>query len=326
MARRKKHGDHENHERWLLTYADMITLLVAFFMMLYAMSVSNKAKFEELALSVRSGFGGNSRFQAVPLSPGTGIAQSNALIAPEHLPRRNYRVHGKRVDFLKNDPGGNAEEESMEAAKKRIEAIAKAHGMASMIDISETQRGLIVRILTDKLLFTPGDGHLQAGSVWILDGIASAVQGLPNDLAVEGHTDSQPIHNASYPSNWELSTDRATSVLRYLIERDHVAPERICAAGYADTRPLADNTTAAGRARNRRVDIVVLRTSGAESDAGDGDDGGGDGTSGGGGGVDPDVKPALDTPAQSADFPKPIDPAGMAGPTRIDGASQTLQQ
>ena len=87
-------GEHENHERWLLTYADMITLLVAFFMMLYAMSVSNKAKFEELALSVRSGFGGNTRLQAVPLSPGTGIAQSNALIAPQHFARREYRVHG----------------------------------------------------------------------------------------------------------------------------------------------------------------------------------------------------------------------------------------
>ena len=289
-------------------------------MMLYAMSVSNKAKFEELALSVRSGFGGNTRFQAVPLSPGTGIAQSNALIAPEHLARREYRVHGKRVDSLKSDPGGNAEEQSMQAVRKRIEAVAKAHGMASLIDITETQRGLTVRILTDKLLFKPGDGHLQSSSVWILDGIASAVQGLPNDLAVEGHTDSQPIHTTNYPSNWELSTDRATSVLRYLIERDHVAPERICAAGYADTRPLADNATAEGRARNRRVDIVVLRTSGANSDT-SGDGGSGDNDDGSG--IDSNIKPDIDT---STGFPKPIDPGDVAGPTKIDGVSQTLQQ
>ena len=187
-----------------------------------------------------------------------------------------------------------------------------------MIDITETQRGLTVRILTDKLLFKPGDGHLQSSTVWILDGIAGAVHGLPNDLAVEGHTDSQPIHTASCPSNWELSTDRASSVLRYMIERDHIAPERICAAGYADTRPLADNSTVAGRARNRRVDIVVLRTAGAESDAAG--DGGGDT-----GGFDSSLKPTMDTPAQSAGFPRSTNSADVAGPTKIDGISQNLQ-
>ena len=265
MRRRKhNHGAHENHERWLLTYADMITLLVAFFILLYAMSVMSKQKFEQLALSVRSGFDGNTKMQAMALTPGTGIAMSNAIISPQHVTRPDLRIQGgekfkDQQTEREQQEDAAAEQQSMDAVRDKINQEARAHGIQGLLAVTENERGLVIRIMTDKLLFAKGDGRLREQSSWILDGVAHAVDAIPNDITVEGHTDDLPIHTPLYPSNWELSTARATSVLRYLVERDGVPAARICASGYAYTRPLLPNSTEDNRSRNRRVDIVILR-------------------------------------------------------------------
>jgi chemotaxis protein MotB len=273
--RRKKHGgSHENHERWLLTYADMITLLVAFFIMLYAMSVTSKAKFEVLALSVRSGFNGNQRLQSVPLTPGTGIMTSNAMVAPIHDPMLEHPVGPLGIPKLGAPPQplpenassvnpaeiakAQAEQEMMDKIQKEIQQEAKQHGLDSSLKVSQNVRGLTIRILTDKLLFAKGDAHLQPKADPLLTFIASAIKKVPNDISVEGHTDDLAINTPQYPSNWELSTARATNVLRYMLNHQ-VSDMRISASGYAYTRPLLPNTSEANRSRNRRVDIVIIR-------------------------------------------------------------------
>jgi chemotaxis protein MotB len=271
--RHKKHaGGHDNNERWLLTYADMITLLVAFFIMLYAMSIVSKEKFEVLAISVRSGFDGNQKLQSVPMSPGLGIAASNALMAPDHIQPHDFHFHGSPYDSnkeAKDAAAAHADEQNMQAIRQKIEEVAKKHGIEGMLLVSENEKGLTIRILTDKLLFDKGDARLRTDSYWLLDVISSAVKSIPNDITVEGHTDDLAIDTAEYPSNWELSTSRATNVLRYMVEQDHVEASRICAAGYAYTRPLVPNISEANRSRNRRVDIVVLRAAQNISDISD---------------------------------------------------------
>jgi chemotaxis protein MotB len=169
MARKRHAGAHENHERWLLTYADMITLLVAFFIMLYAMSITSKAKFEVLAISVRSGFNGNEKMQAVPMSPGVGIMQSNAMIAKNmdnsmvhHVGPLNIPKMGGPMDDVKRNQAAQAEQEMMDKIQKQIEDEAKRRGLEDMIKVSQDERGLTVRILTDKLLFAKGDATLQS--------------------------------------------------------------------------------------------------------------------------------------------------------------------
>jgi chemotaxis protein MotB len=323
--RQKKHSaEHDNTERWLLTYADMITLLVAFFIMLYAMSVMSKQKFEILALSVRSGFDGNNKIQAVQLNPGLGVALSNALISPEHIAKEDWHVKGHNHNNSdthqskkESDENANAiademlanatksaggrqasglvvsgnrkaagpknarntnpfDQENMDMVRRKIEEVARERGIIGMLEVSQDQRGLIIRILTDKLLFDKGDGRLRRDSCWLLDAVSSAVKSIPNDIAIEGHTDDLPIHTPQYPSNWELSTARATNVLRYMVEHDGVPADRVSASGYAYTRPILPNTSEANRSRNRRVDIVVFRSGG--------DDDGSDGATGDGGG------------------------------------------
>jgi chemotaxis protein MotB len=265
--RKKRHaGAHQNHERWLLTYADMITLLVAFFIMLYAMSITSKAKFELLALSVRSGFNGNQRLQSVPMSPGVGIMMSNAMVtsqsdnATEHTvgPLGIPKFGGDLTNF-KQSQKAEAEQEALDQLQKEIEAEAQKRGLEDMIKVSQNERGLFIRILTDKLLFAKGDAHIQPKAHPLLDYLALEINKVSNDVSIEGHTDNLPINTPQYPSNWELSTARATNVLRYLVETQHVSALRISASGYAYTRPIVPNTTEANRSRNRRVEIVILR-------------------------------------------------------------------
>jgi chemotaxis protein MotB len=303
--RSKKHtGGHDNNERWLLTYADMITLLVAFFIMLYAMSITDVTKFQELALSVRSGFDGNNKMQAVKLDPGSGIAMSNALISPQHITDQDLHFNKTTytastqhkdkpnaspkptdADQQKAEEAGNAlattahshgskttlqaskaDERNMEDVRQAINAVARKHGIQSLLQVSEDEKGLTIRILTDKLLFAKGDARLRPQSYWLLNVISKAVSPMANDILVEGHTDDLPIHTAQYPSNWELSTSRATNVLRYMVEKDHIAANRMSCAGYAYTRPIVPNTSDTNRSRNRRVDIVIVRTADVSSD------------------------------------------------------------
>lgn len=245
MARRRRlssdESDKNSHNsgnslRWVLTYADMITLLLAFFLMLYAMSILNLNKFQQVAGSIRSGFNGT-RVGQSPTVPG-----KNGAFSIKPIPGV-----GKPVNI--NWPVEN-----------KIRNIVKERGFGKMVKLRNDERGLVISLVTDKAIFTRGQADMSPTTRQVIDAVVKPIKAISNKVIVEGHTCDLPIQSDKYPSNWELSTARAASVIRYLIEEVGIAPERLSAAGYADSKPLVPNNSESNRAQNRRVDIIILRT------------------------------------------------------------------
>jgi chemotaxis protein MotB len=268
-GRRGHAAEHENEERWLLTYADMLTLMFALFMVLYSISSVNISKYESLQQSLKAAFSGS------VLSGGKSIMQSGSESTKAHTPA-TAEVPSivpltpnipKPTDTSAKDiskamlaaSASKQEQQDFRKLKRELDAYSKAHGFGNEVQAVIEQRGLVVRVLTDKLLFDSGSATLQPAGLPLLEEISRLLNvDHKHPITVEGNTDNQPIQSSQFPSNWELSTDRATTVVRYLIAHG-VADQRLSAAGYADLHPLASNATAAGRARNRRVDIVLDR-------------------------------------------------------------------
>ncbi|MEN6370662.1 MAG: OmpA family protein [Armatimonadota bacterium] len=235
MARRRRlsanDGKHSatdtSSSRWLLTYADMITLLMTFFIMLYSMSILNMDSFKEVAISIRSGFGG---------------------LAKNSMPSSNQNKKNAVTPGVPKD-----------VIEKLQKFVQKEH-LEKSVRFRIDERGLVVSLVTDKVLFARGQADLSDSSKKIIGGIAAVLKQVPNQVRVEGHTCNLPILSDKYPSNWELSTARATVVIRYMIEACKIPSDRLSAAGYADSKPLVPNINEKNRALNRRVDLVVLRS------------------------------------------------------------------
>ena len=230
-GRRGHAAAHESEERWLLTYADMITLLMALFMVLFSISSVNISKFQTLQKSTTPN---------TPKPIDISQAQLKAALA--------------------SAAAATAEQQDFEALKVRIDAYAVAHGFSNQVQTLIQRRGLVVRVLTDKLLFDSGKATLKAAGLPLLNEMADLLNEVDQShpIVVEGYTDNVPIASSEFPSNWELSTARATTVVRYLIAQG-VNQQRLGAAGYADLHPVASNAAPAGRALNRRVEIVFER-------------------------------------------------------------------
>jgi chemotaxis protein MotB len=290
---RKRRGaaaEHENEERWLLTYADMLTLLFALFMVLFSISSVNISKYQVLQQSLKAAFsgsilpGGRAILQSgsestaqhvpataavpsiVPLVP-TPTSRSSSSIGAANTPAAQAAkaASAKQMSTAQLQAALNsmaasvAEQDSFVALQKKLNAYAKAHGFSDKVQTVIQRRGLVVRVLTDKLLFDSGQAKLQPEGDPLLEEVATLLNvDQTHPITVEGNTDNQPIATAQFPSNWELSTARATTVVRFLIAHG-VSAERLAAAGYAALHPVASNSTAAGRASNRRVDIVLMR-------------------------------------------------------------------
>jgi chemotaxis protein MotB len=236
-ARGRKRGDesHENEERWLITYADMITLLMAFFLMLYSMSVLNIAKFRDLAISVRSEFGTAAMAGGLGVMPGNGTdTDTPPPVAPQ----------GGKVDLVQ--------------AMGKMQEFIEKEGLQGEVEATIDERGLVFTILTDKALFARGSADLTEDTKRVVAEIGKLIKDMPNPVVVEGHTCDLPIRTAAFPSNWELSTARATNVLRYLGEHAGIGKSRLSASGYADSRPRLPNASEHNRSKNRRVEIVVV--------------------------------------------------------------------
>jgi len=257
MARPKKQHAHENHERWLLTYADMITLLVAFFIMLYAMSVMNQHKFQQVAISVRSGFGGDVMGRAPSILEGSGESQVAMSVTEQGSQDINKEVQDISPHFKEKDiliPSS-----SLDATLEKLRAVIKQDHLEKTVMVKSEERGIVVTVVTDKFLFDKGQADIKPETDYVLDSVARPLKSIPNQIRIEGYTDDLPICTARFPSNWELSTTRATTVLRYFIAHNELSPDRLSAAGYADTRPICPNVDERSRALNRRVEIVVLK-------------------------------------------------------------------
>jgi chemotaxis protein MotB len=284
MARRKGHAvEHENEERWLLTYADMLTLLFALFMVLFSISSVNISKYQVLQRSLKAAFsgailsGGHAIIRTgsqstsahtpataevpsiVPLTP-TQAARSNSSTSSAAGGAAVHNMSSAQVAAALNSMSkAVAEQNEFAMLKSKLDGYARTHGLARAVRTDITRRGLVVNVLTDKLLFASGQATLQPAGTPLLGEIVHLLNvDRTHPIIVEGHTDNVPISTSEFPSNWELSTARATNVVRFLIAHG-VGVMRLGAAGYAALNPVASNATAAGRALNRRVDIVFER-------------------------------------------------------------------
>lgn len=275
---RKRHSDqeeeeHENHEAWVIPYADMLTLLMGLFVVLWSISNADLSKLEALQGSFASSLGlslkGESQV-ASPASDGGGpLSGSQGLlesINPTMVVVGDEVISQQRVE----DALGALERQENQQQAQRIEdrqlaeveeAISQhaiSHGFGEAVQFRREGRGLVVSIVSDKVLFEPGSADLRPDGRLVLNGLANVLSTVPNELAIEGHTDNVPIATSRFPSNWELSTARATSVLQYLVTVHHFPAERLRAAGFGEHRPLATNASLEGRRQNRRVEVAVL--------------------------------------------------------------------
>jgi chemotaxis protein MotB len=273
---RRGHGGGGGHEggdeRWLLTYADMITLLMALFMVLFSISSVNISKYQVLQRALQKAFmggvldGGKSFQQGEP----TRIQGVQSATASQQMDSTfqimSHNLIGKVAP--KPSPAQRAaekqlaaeEQSNLEQIKGEVDAYAKAHGFSGLIQTSIDQRGLVIRLLTDKVLFDSGRAELKVTGTPILTEVSHLLvtTRFSNSIAVEGNTDNVPISGGEFPSNWELSTARANAVLEFFIHHG-VAQNRLTVVGFADQNPIAPNDSDAARALNRRVDVVVLR-------------------------------------------------------------------
>jgi len=244
MARKKVHEKEANHERWLVSYADFITLLFAVFVTLYAMSQTDKKKVEEVMASMRDSFGYSTSSPATRPS----VIESGAInIIPSLSKLSQSPRRGK-------SRGG---EQDFKATKASIEAYLMKAGAQQKVTVSISQRGLVVS-LKEAGFFDSGNATLKQSSYTLLNDVVHSLASYSNAVRVEGHTDNVPISSHAFPSNWELSTARATNVLQYLTRQDGFDPGKISATGYGEYRPISDNASDEGRRKNRRVDIVLL--------------------------------------------------------------------
>jgi chemotaxis protein MotB len=271
--RRSSHdheAEHENEERWLLTYADMITLLMTLFMVLFAISSVNTAKFEALKNSLAEAVSGKIVTGGTNIQQ-TGATDQNSQPAPQPpIPaiKPVVDVRSSTSDSSSSSSSSatstsisaaKREEEDFKQLKRKIDDYAKMHGLQDKLQTDVVRRGLVIRLLTDKVLFASGNAQLEPPSTGLLTTLARLlVAEVRHPIIVEGHTDSRPIASAQFPTNWELSTSRAAQVVRFFI-RQGVGPGRLQAAGLAAQRPIASNSHDSGRSQNRRVEIVLVR-------------------------------------------------------------------
>jgi chemotaxis protein MotB len=268
MAGRRRHKahheeEHENEERWLVSFADMMTLLFALFMVLFSISSVNTSKFESLQKSLQDAFSG------AVLSGGTSMMnKGSSSESTEQSPPQPPLPSLRPMDALNQEGGASAadrakkalqEEQDFRALKRRVDDLAKDAGLQGKVKVTVRRRGLVIQLLTDKVFFDSGDATLKPTARNLVDKIAHIVAGeRTHPVVVEGHTDSQPISGSRYPSNWELSGARAAAVVRDFTANGVLA-RRVSLSGFASQEPIASNSTPEGRAKNRRVEVVLSR-------------------------------------------------------------------
>jgi chemotaxis protein MotB len=267
-SRRRRDDGDDGTGRWLTTYADAVTLLMAFFVLLYAMSEIDVIKFTAFVEGLRVPFGNEA---------GDGLLPATDGLQPEQMPTSPQLEPPDSVDRMEAPDRWEQPEmpevvspDTIAAAERRTEAndqldeVAAAldqamreAGLEPLVEQRREERGLVVSIASDDVLFALGSTRIDDLGRQVIRIVSRTLDGFPNPLLVEGHTDDIPLNRSGY-TNWNLSTDRAVAVLQLMIEEHGLPPDRVGAVGYGEHHPLEDNASASGRAANRRVDIVVL--------------------------------------------------------------------
>jgi chemotaxis protein MotB len=245
MARQSRRIHEENHDRWLISYADFITLLFALFVVLYAMSKVDEGKYKVLGNSLNFAFGSLSVGKA-GADPALSAASEQELLLKSLVDKRNARM----AEQLRK------QNEAMQTLVKNLNQVMAPLVKSELVNVTQTPRGVVVEI-NASALFEQGEAELQRNAARTLSAVAEVLEPGTQAIEVEGHTDDIPIYTPQFPSNWELSAARASSVVRLFID-EGVTAERLRAVGLASYRPIGSNDTPEGRARNRRVTVTIL--------------------------------------------------------------------
>lgn len=241
MAKKVPHEEHINHERYMVTYADLITLLLAFFIILYAMSETDEQKFDEVAYSLSMGFNQGSK----------ALISTNIDSNPELKSKQNQ----ENLEMMESVK----EQSELRELKKKIDEKIKEENLEDKISTELQKQGLMI-ILTDEVLFNSGSAQIKKEHSKVIDTVGQLITDVNNPVQISGFTDNVPINTAEFPSNWELSGERSMSVLKYLLNNNKkLDPKRFSAAGYGEYQPIASNETKEGKAKNRRVEILIER-------------------------------------------------------------------
>jgi chemotaxis protein MotB len=280
-AKRKKggheeHEEHVNHERWLVSYADMLTLLFVLFVVLFSMSSIDQKKFAELAAGLSAGFGAQSvtfqgetsnlegssaAAQVVEIDPGANPGDGssgtqNLTTAQQAAVDRAVQAQS-RAKASQDAKAATKEAENLKQVEREVSDALKAAKLLDQVKFTIDQRGLVVTVLTNEVVFEGDRAELRAGGATILDALAPTLVKLPNNIEVDGNTNQLASQTKYYPSGWELSAARASAVVRHLTD-DGLAKSRMSAVGFSDTKPLIDPADPRSITMNRRVDVVVL--------------------------------------------------------------------
>lgn len=259
--RREEHEEHENHERWLVTYADMVTLLMVLFIVMFAMSSVDQKKFNELKTGLAAGFGDSTSVMTgsqstmeqagvgavAPVKPDNFAGASPAQRAEQALARQDQAYADAQAEVARLDALG-----------KKLESALKDAGLASDVTRQVTGEGLLLSLTSRHVVFEPDRADLSARGQRVLDAVAPVLREATEDLRIDGHTNQVPVKPRFFATDWDLSSARAVTVLRYLNEVGGIPQPRLSAAAYGHTRPLVPPSEPGSQAVNKRVDIVVL--------------------------------------------------------------------
>ena len=236
MARKKVQRDEPSGDEWLATYSDCVTLLMTFFVLLYAMSSTDEAKMRALSQAFRSVMAGEG---------GDSILE--------------YNLYNGDVPLIGGEtPTDTVDGENIEESMYyQVSKFVKEHELEAAVEIIETEQGVAIQV-RESILFETSKSTLREDSKEVLASIAELLSSIDNTIVVEGHTDNRPISTAEFPSNWELSVDRAVNVVKYFVENTGIDPKRLSATGYGEHHPVVPNDTEENMAKNRRVNILII--------------------------------------------------------------------
>jgi chemotaxis protein MotB len=275
MPRRRKHEEHDNHEAWAIPYGDLVTLLLAFFVVMYAMSSVNEGKYRVLSDSLAEAFHGQSHSSQPLEDPGPHSAPVEQMpltqvsrMITNGLPARHMMKAAEQPQPTSATP--ESEPTGVDAAASLADANANELGhvaedvdaamgsliQAGQVHVRKHDNWVVVDISSD-ILFSSGQARLSAPAIGVLQRLADSLRSFPNFIRVTGHTDNRPIKTLAFPSNWELSSARAASVVHLFMDRG-IAPQRLSVMGFGDNRPVMPNTTETGRNANRRVEVMIM--------------------------------------------------------------------
>ncbi|GAB3684221.1 flagellar motor protein MotB [Angustibacter aerolatus] len=275
-GRKHEEEEHINHERWLVSYADMMTLLMVLFIVMFAISQVDQKKFAALKDGLSSGFGST---ESVPVTGGTGISDNDGVVPGKidigiGLGVKQNTTTGSDSSAYTEGRGKGGKDSTRARAEAELKRFGDVEGkikkalavkhLQGDVRFKVTERGLVVALISDDVFFDSASATIRPRGRQVLDAVGPVLSPLPQDVAVEGHANKLQISSAQYPTNWELSAGRASSVVRYLIDHEDVSAGHLSATGYGSSRPLYPESDPRSITFNRRVDVVVVSNESAD--------------------------------------------------------------